>query len=81
MTDQIVTDNAVICCGPIMREHVRRPDGERWCFRCRTHRQFEYVVKVPVGESYYGPYQYIECGTCHLLDGDLFPGRFREWDE
>lgn len=73
-------DGGVICHEE-MREVVRRPDGEpRWCFRCRKVRVFEYVVLAPVGISYYGPTPAIECGTCHLMDGDLFPGRSREWE-
>lgn len=64
------------------RERLREPDGERWCFRCRKRRVFEYVVTVPVDpESWYGPGRRIECGSCGLDDGDLFPGRVREWEE
>jgi len=62
-------------------EVKREPDGERWCFQCRKRRVFEYVVSAPVEMSYYGPRCSIECSVCHLSDGDLFPGRFREWGE
>lgn len=69
-------------CGEQLNEVVRRADGaERWCFRCRAIRRFEYVVLAPVEPSYYGPTPRIECATCHLIDGDLFPGRYREWSE
>lgn len=69
-------------CGERLEEIVRRPDGlERWCFRCRTKRRFDYVVLAPVGMSYYGPTPAVECATCHLIDGDLFPGNYREWEE
>ncbi|MGC5249641.1 hypothetical protein ACPXB3_22285 [Gordonia sp. DT219] len=64
-----------------MTETLRRPDGERWCFRCRARRVFQYVVDAPTEPSYYGPNTRIECGTCHLTDGDLFPGRSREWED
>lgn len=69
-------------CVEKMREVKREPDGkDRWCFRCRQVRAFEFVVSEPVGPSYYGPRFYVECGTCHATDGDLFPGRTREWGE
>jgi hypothetical protein len=64
-----------------MKETVRREDGdERWCFKCRKKRQFEFVVNAPVGMSYYGPTSSIECSHCHLHDTDLFPGYEREWE-
>lgn len=58
-----------------------RPDGEpRWCFYCRKHVPFTFTVHVPVDErSYYGPHGTVECERQHR-DGDLFPGRWREWD-
>jgi len=69
-------------CGDGMREVVRRSDGgPRWCFRCRKVRAFVFRVMSPGRMSYYGPVPSIRCGTCELLDGDLFPGRFREWEE
>lgn len=67
--------------GPAMVEVVRRRDGEaRWCFRCRKRREFLYIVTAPAEPSYYGPNTDIRCGTCNTSDGDLFPGREREWD-
>jgi hypothetical protein len=69
-------------CREQMRVTVRRPHGEpRWCFRCRKVRPFIFRVMSPVGMSYYGPVPSIRCGTCDLVDGDLFPGRQREWEE
>lgn len=54
-------------------------DGERWCFQCRKRREFRFKVTTPVDPmSYYGPSPSIECGTCGLVNGDLFPGRERE---
>jgi hypothetical protein len=68
--------------GPELEEVVRRPDGEeRWCFKCRAKRRFEYVVLAPIEMSHYGPTPMIECATCHLTDADLFPGRQREWSD
>lgn len=55
--------------------------GERWCFGCRKRRQFEHVVTAPVEPSYYGPTHSVKCSGCGLVDGDLFPGREREWSE
>ena len=66
-------------CGEETREVARRPEGERFCFICRTRRAFLRIVDAPVGMSYYGPSTRIECGTCATIDGDLFPGREREW--
>ncbi len=86
-----------------MQETSRRPDGERWCFRCRQRRPFAYVVESPIvtawcdldaprgedGEgvvewstgAWYGPTPSIRCDACGLVDGDLFPGTWREWEE
>lgn len=80
-----------------MQEVRRDPDGDqRWCFRCRKRTQFEYVVSVPVVEppkpgeedtyefptgAYYGPSREIVCATCHTVDGDCFPGTYREWED
>ena len=69
-----------ICFGPEMAEVRREPDGERWCFVCRKRRRFDFVVRAPVEPSYYGPNPFIECEKGHE-DGDLFPGRYREWGE
>ena len=70
-----------VICREEMREFRREPDGEpRWCFRCRAVRAFEFVVTAPVGRSYYDPSPAVKCATCHLSDGDCFPGRYREWD-
>ena len=81
MTCTPLADGGAICREE-MREVRREPDGAvRWCFCCRKHRAFEFVVTAPVGESYYGPNPGVECATCHLRDGDLFPGRYREWEE
>ena len=70
-----------VICGTRMREHSRRSEGIKWCFRCRRRCEMWRVVAVPDGESYYGPTVHIECGGCRAVDVDLFPGRIREWDE
>lgn len=73
--------NAVICRPNGWERIVERPDGEpRWCFRCRTQRAFIFVVEREIAPSYYGPNPGIKCSHCGLDDGDLFPGRFREWE-
>lgn len=64
------------------KEVVRKQDGdERWCFCCRKRRVFEYVVLSPIEMSYYGPTRQIECTVCKTMDGDLFPGQYREWED
>lgn len=63
-------------------EVSRTPDGEpRYCYTCRTARPFEHVVMAPVAPSCYGPSHRVACATCTTTDGDLFPGRYREWGE
>ena len=65
-----------------LHETYRSPDGERWCFACRTSRSFDYVVMAPDDPfSYYGPSPSIRCTTCGTVDGDCFPGTQREWDD
>lgn len=66
----------------VVRTSVRSETdaGERWCFDCRKRRQFTKRVHVPVDElSYYGPHITMACEKGHE-DGDLFPGRVREWE-
>jgi len=68
-----------------MEEVSRRSDGVRWCFVCRTRRDFAVVVSRPVVTSiddtgcWYGPTSRIECAVCGTVDGDYFPGTGREW--
>ena len=76
-----LADRIIICAGPPMKEIARKPDGERWCFRCRRRTQFEYVVTAPVEPSYYGPEPSIRCTQCDHADTDLGFGRYREWEE
>lgn len=71
---------ATVCFGPPMEEYSRKALGERWCFRCRRRRPFDRVVLVPTRPSYYGPEVSVRCENGHD-DGDLFPGRYREWEE
>lgn len=74
-------DGGVICrSGPqklIHHEH----DGFRWCFRCRKQRDFWFDVWAEIEPSWYGPNPSIRCGCCSTVDGDLFPGRAREWED
>jgi hypothetical protein len=80
-----------------MAETSRRPDGTRYCFECRNHREFFYVVDHPIVTTwcpldgsgmvefstgaYYGPSSSIRCETCGITDSDMFPGTYREWEE
>lgn len=69
-------------CREELQEVVRKPHGKpRHCFHCRKTGEFLYVVEAPVGLSYYGPTPRVECATCGTIDGDLFPGRGREWED
>jgi hypothetical protein len=80
-TLEIGGDLVHINYGPAMVEVVNRRDGEaRWCFVCRKHRDFRYIVMAPAEPSYYGPHADVKCATCKTSDSDLFPGREREWE-
>lgn len=61
------------------KEVFRASIGERWCYTCRKRQDFEYIRSVPIEPSYYEPVDQIECTECRTIDGDLFPGRAREW--
>ena len=51
----------------------------RWCFLCRKRVKFVLQVWRPVDKmSYYGPHASVHCQPQGHLDGDLFPGRYRE---
>ena len=72
--------NVTICRTPT-RVSSRSPAGERWCFPCRARRLFDLVVETPDGPpSVYESTLSIVCAAGHL-DGDLFPGRARTWDD
>jgi hypothetical protein len=63
------------------RVYAKRDDGIRWCFYCRKRVKFIRRVHVPTDPmSYYGPHVTLKCERGHE-DGDLFPGRWREWTE
>lgn len=72
--------HVLICRGPAM-ETIRDDPHEnpRWCFTCRKVRDFRFIVRAPVEPSYYGPEPNVVCVECGQTDGDLFPGREREW--
>jgi hypothetical protein len=57
-------------------------DGEpRWCFYCRQRVAFARTIYAPDDPmSYYGQHGSVKCENGHE-DGDLFPGRWREWGD
>lgn len=75
-------DETVIMCGPgPLVEKVRKPDGEtRWCFQCRARVSFDYVYRDTPEPTYWGGVPSIECRERGHHNGDLFPGRYREWE-
>jgi hypothetical protein len=79
--DWCVSNDGFSISGTHMKEDSRISEGIRWCFSCRKRVEFERIVKVPAGISYYGPSVEITCSACGTIDGDLFPGRIREWEE
>ena len=71
-----------VICGTRMRERFRDSEGVAWCFHCRKRCDMQRVVRVPDGDSWYGPTVHIECSGCGAIDGDLFPdGRYRDWGD
>jgi hypothetical protein len=77
----IGTGSAVVCGPGATEEVVRRPSGEsRWCFQCRKRVPFVFTVTREIAPSYYDPWPAVECEPEGHNDGDLFPGRYREWD-
>jgi hypothetical protein len=79
MTCHYNADRTFVICTTPMREIHRETVGVRWCFVCRKRREFVYVVTATIEPSYYDPNPAIECTVCGRIDGDLFPGRSREW--
>jgi hypothetical protein len=79
-----LTTHVLILVTP-MEDVLWESFGERYCFSCRTRREFERIVSLPVVTSpddsgaWYGPSVRIECATCRTVDGDVFPGRVRDW--
>lgn len=71
----------IFICGTRMKEHSRNSLGDKWCFQCRKRVEFELVVMMPDGDSYYGPSASIDCTNCGAIDGDLFPGWNRDWPD
>lgn len=74
--DWCETSGDVSISGTRMRESSRDPMGVKWCFHCRTRHEFDWVVKVPDGLSYYGPSAHVEGVGRYCTD--LFPGWYRE---
>ena len=78
--------DVVVCRGPKMTEFKRWDEGVHWCFTCRKRVQFWQILRKASYEDILATYGFwthsrsIECELGHL-DGDLFPGRSREWDE
>lgn len=77
--DWCESDGTLAICGTRMTEYARSSMGQRWCFTCRRRHNFERVVMVPDGLSYYGPHAEIR-GVAERCT-DLFPGWTRERDE
>jgi hypothetical protein len=77
MTCQRIGD--AIVCGPGMREVAREESaGIQWCFRCRKRVEFTDRLMADIQPSYYEPNWVRKCPKGHE-DGDLFPGRWREF--
>jgi hypothetical protein len=79
--DWCVGAGDLVICGTAMKEFSCTSEGIKWCFACRKRVEFHRIVMVPDGISYYGPSIDIRCSACGQIDGDLFPGRAREWEE
>lgn len=71
--------NLTICSPGEVKTIAEESVGIKWCFICRSRVQFTDVLKGEIGPSYYGPWWSRICSAGHL-DGDLFPGRYREYE-
>jgi len=78
-----LSPTVTICHGPTMEEASRTSMGVKWCFKCRTRNEFQWVVMSPVidwndeasiAAAMWGPTAYSECGNCKRHAGELFPG-------
>lgn len=59
---------------------VLTPEVSSWC-ELDDEREPGEDGRVYWGTgAYYSPTRKIECATCHLEDGDCFPGTWREWE-
>ena len=66
-------------CGPTATEVLREESlGERWCFMCRKRVPFAEQLIADKEPTYYDPWFVVRCANGHP-DGDLFPGRYREY--
>jgi hypothetical protein len=63
--ESVVSAPIVSCWCPI--DGPRRDDGDG-------------IVEFSTG-AWYGPSQHVECTGCRQMDGDCFPGTYREWDD
>ena len=69
-----------------MHERNRWDEGVKWCFTCRKRVQFWQILRTPSMEDliatmgFYDHSRTVECEKGHM-DGDMFPGTSREWDE
>lgn len=76
----------IICRGPEMHECNRWDEGIKWCFVCRKRVQFWQILKMASFEDlvasmgFYSHSRSMECERGHV-NGDMFPGTWREWDE
>lgn len=59
---------------------ITSPIVSCWCPIDGRQDDGEGVVEWSTG-AWYGPSTHIECAVCHLVDGDCFPGRWREWED
>lgn len=89
MIEQIAP-NVTVCTGPAMEERSRESMGVRWCFKCRGRHEFFWIVMVPVIDfsneasiyaAMWGPTAHSICTGCGQSWGELFPGRFYQWED
>jgi hypothetical protein len=86
-----LSPQVTICHGPTMEEASRTPMGVKWCFKCRSRNEFQWIVIAPVidwnneasiAAAYWGPVAHSECGRCKKHGGELFPGwEYAEMDD
>lgn len=67
-------------CRPGKTEVIKTTPREiKWCFVCRKCVEFTDYLIAEIEPLYYDPWWRRTCPRGHD-DGDLFPGRYREYD-
>ena len=71
----------VTICGPSKWvEFSRDSVGIKWCFQCRKHLEYFWIVEGDPEPNYYGPSARYSCSACNG-DHTLGFGRVYTWED